>query len=400
MSERLVVVGGDAAGMAAAAQARRRRDVDTLEILAFERGRFTSYSACGIPYWVAGVVPDRDMLIARSPAEHRARGVDVRMRHEVIGIDPAAGTVQVVDLDAGSEAAVGFDHLMLATGAVPVRPDLPGIDAEGIHGIQTLGDAERLRDDLARHRPDRAVIVGGGYIGLEVAGALLARGLDVTVVHVHAHPIASLDADMGTLVAGALRDAGADLRACHRVEGFDVDPGGRVTAVHTDTGEPIPAGLVVLGLGVQPDVELARRAGIEIGPAGGVAVDRRCRTSNDAVWSGGDCSEKFHRVRQEPVAIALGSHRQQAGPCRGHQPRRRLRDVPRGRGHRRHQGVRRGGRPHGVDRGGGGGGRVPDGERDRDLNHQGRLLPRSVVVDGQGRGRAPFRTTAGRPDRG
>ena len=317
MSERLVVVGGDAAGMAAAAQARRRRDVDTLEILAFERGRFTSYSACGIPYWVAGVVPDRDMLIARAPAEHRARGVDVRMRHEVIGIDPAAGTVQVVDLDAGSEAAVGFDHLMLATGAVPVRPDLPGIDAEGIHGIQTLGDAERLRDDLARHRPDRAVIVGGGYIGLEVAGALLARGLDVTVVHVHAHPIASLDADMGTLVAGALRDAGADLRACHRVEGFDVDPGGRVTAVHTDTGEPIPAGLVVLGLGVQPDVELARRAGIEIGPAGGVAVDRRCRTSNDAVWSGGDCSEKFHRVRQEPVAIALGTHANKQGRVAG-----------------------------------------------------------------------------------
>ncbi len=136
-AERLVVIGGDAAGMSAASQARRLKGPDELEIVAFERGHFTSYSACGIPYWVGGAVTERDELIARTPEEHRARDIDLRIRTEVTEIDVAGGRVRSRDLESGGESWTGFDKLVVATGARPVRPPLPGIDAPGMHGVQT-----------------------------------------------------------------------------------------------------------------------------------------------------------------------------------------------------------------------------------------------------------------------
>ncbi|MFE9076512.1 FAD-dependent oxidoreductase, partial [Streptomyces griseus] len=144
--ERLVVIGGDAAGMSAASQARRMKGPDELEIVAFERGHFTSYSACGIPYWVGGDVDDRDRLIARTPEEHRARDIDVRLRTEVTEIDVDRGRVRARDLESGAEAWTSYDKLVIATGARPVRPDLPGIDAPGVHGVQTLDDGQALLD--------------------------------------------------------------------------------------------------------------------------------------------------------------------------------------------------------------------------------------------------------------
>ena len=164
--ERLVVVGGDAAGMSAASQARRLKGPDELEIVAFERGHFTSYSACGIPYWVGGDVEDRDQLIARSPEEHRARGIDLRMRTEVTELDVAGGRVRSRDLESGAEAWTSYDKLVLATGAHPMRPPLPGIDAPGVHGVQTLDDGQALLDTLARTAGRRAVVIGAGYIGV------------------------------------------------------------------------------------------------------------------------------------------------------------------------------------------------------------------------------------------
>lgn len=140
MTERLVVIGGDAAGMSAAAQARRRRGPDDLRILALERGRYTSYSACGIPYWIGGMVGPMEVLVSRSPAEHRARGVEVRTRSEVVAVDVAGRTVRVHDLDRGCHYDEAFDQLVLATGSVPMRPTLPGIDAPGVHGVQVLDD--------------------------------------------------------------------------------------------------------------------------------------------------------------------------------------------------------------------------------------------------------------------
>ncbi|MDL4774378.1 MULTISPECIES: FAD-dependent oxidoreductase [Thermomonosporaceae] len=313
--ERLLVIGGDAAGMSAASQARRRRGPDELEIVALERGSFTSYSACGIPYYVGGVVADADALIARTPAEFRERGIDVRLGREAVEIDPDRGRVRVRELDGGAERWEGYDHLMVATGAVPSRPDLPGADAAGVHGVQVLGDGIEIRRELEARAPRRAVVVGGGYIGLEMAEALVMRGVEVTLVDGAEQPMRTLDPDMGALVADALRGVGVRLRLGERVEGFDTE-GGRVTAVRA-SGGVLPADLVILGLGVRPDSALADAAGIPVGPTGGIVTDRRMRTGAERVWAAGDCVETRHLVSGGPVAIALGTHANKQGRVAG-----------------------------------------------------------------------------------
>jgi len=181
MSRRLVVVGGDAAGMAAASQAKRRAG-DDIDVIALERSHHVSYSACGIPYWVGGEVESADALVARTPEEHRERGIDLRMRHEVMAIDVDARQVTVNDVERASSYTLDFDELVIATGALPVRPDLPGVDARGIFGVQTLDDGDAVIEALLRDRPSTAVIVGGGYIGIEMAEAMVRKGLSVTVV--------------------------------------------------------------------------------------------------------------------------------------------------------------------------------------------------------------------------
>ena len=166
--ERLVVVGGDAAGMSAASQARKRRGVDDLEVVAFERGRATSYSACGIPYWIGGAVGSEAELIARTPEQHRANDIDVRTCTEVVAIDLAARTVTARE-SGGREYEQGWDSLVYATGSVPMRPRAPGFDAPGVHGVQTLDDGEDIKAALDSGRVRHVVVVGGGYIGLELA---------------------------------------------------------------------------------------------------------------------------------------------------------------------------------------------------------------------------------------
>jgi len=318
VTRRLVVVGGDAGGMSAAAQARRRAPADVLEIVAFERGGYTSYSACGIPYFVGGAVNDVDALIARSPEEHRANGIDVRLETEVVAIDLDARTVTARGLASGAESVEPFDDLVIATGSTPVRPDLPGIEARGVHGVQHLDDGIDLRADLAAigDGPDRCVVVGGGYVGLELAEALHERGREVTIVDSSDQPMDTLDPDMGALVADAIRGLGIELMTGTRVESFEVASDGRVRAVVAGD-RTIPCNLVVLGLGVAPSVGLAREAGIRIGPSGGIATDARMATSGAGVWAAGDCVESHHRVSNRPVTIALGTHANKQGKVVG-----------------------------------------------------------------------------------
>ncbi|MGW4201833.1 FAD-dependent oxidoreductase [Streptomyces sp. NPDC004726] len=316
-TERLVVIGGDAAGMSAASQARRFKGPDELEIVAFERGHFSSFSACGIPYWVGGQVPKRDDLIARTPAEHRERAIDLRMRTQVTEIDTAAGRVRARDLESGEESWTGYDKLVIATGARPVRPPLPGIGSPGVHGVQNLDDGQALLDSLAATEGRCAVVVGAGYIGVEMAEALLNRGFDVTVLNRGEQPMATLDPDMGRLVHRAMDGLGITTVDGADVTGILTGDDGRVRAVTTADGE-YPADVVVLGIGVEPETTLAREAGLPLGAYGGLLTDLAMRVRGHGdIWAGGDCVEVLDLVSGRERHVPLGTHANKHGQIIG-----------------------------------------------------------------------------------
>ncbi|WP_371544895.1 FAD-dependent oxidoreductase [Streptomyces sp. NBC_00554] len=317
VTERLVVIGGDAAGMSAASQARRMRGPDELEIVAFERGHFTSYSACGIPYWVGGDVADRDQLIARTPEEHRERDIDLRMRTEVTEIDVAGARVRSLDLETGAEEWTPYDKLVIATGARPIRPDLPGADAPGVHGVQTLDDGQALLDTLAATEGRRAVVVGAGYIGVEMAEALINRGYEVTVVNRGKEPMSTLDPDMGRLVHTAMEGLGITMVNDAQVTKLLTGEDGRVRAVVTEDAE-YPADVVVLGIGVRPETALAKAAGLPLGDHGGLLTDLAMRVrGHENIWAGGDCVEVLDLVSGRERHIALGTHANKHGQVIG-----------------------------------------------------------------------------------
>jgi NADPH-dependent 2,4-dienoyl-CoA reductase/sulfur reductase-like enzyme len=315
VGRRVVVIGGDAAGGSAASQAKKRQP--DLDVVMFERGRATSYSACGIPYWISGAVEDEASLIARTPEQHRAAGIDVRMRTEVVGIDLDRCVVRWRNLEDGDEGTEPFDDLVYATGSVPMCPPVPGLGAKGVYGVQVLDDGVALRAELDGGWVRKVVVVGGGYIGLEIAEACRVRGLDVTVVDRSATPVGTFDADVGATIADAVRAEGIDLVLSDGVAAIDVGSDGRARAVVTAGGRELPADLVVLGLGVRPDVRLAREAGIPLGISGGVAVDARMRTEVDGVWAVGDCVESRHRLSGQRVVVALGTHANKQGRVAG-----------------------------------------------------------------------------------
>ena len=305
-----MVIGGDAGGMAAAAQARRLQPY--LEIVALELGSWTSYSACGIPYLVGGEVAALDDLVARTPQELREQHrIDVRLRHEALSIDLAARTVDVRDHEHHREYQIGFDQLHLATGATPTRPDLPGIDGERVRGVQTMEDARALLDLARTSRCDDVVVVGGGYIGVEMAEAFVRRGARVVLVERGAHLIGGLDPEMAARIVGPVEGVGIDVRLGAAVTA--IEPG----RVHLADGTALAADLVVLGLGVTPNAALATGAGIRTGARGAVEVDRRQRTSAEGVWAAGDCCTTHHLVSGRQVHIALGTVANKQGRVAG-----------------------------------------------------------------------------------
>ena len=312
MSRRLVVIGGDAAGMSAASQARRLRSAAELDIVVFERGRHVSYSACGMPYLVGGDVDSVDQLIVRTPAIFRdSYSIDAQLRHEVTEIDIGRSTVRVRSLKTGRERWESFDELVIATGAIAARSAIPGSEIDGVFGFRTLDDAIGLCNHLEDPPDRRVLLIGGGYIGLEVAEALVARGLDVSMVTAGAQPMPTLDPEMAVVVADALRAAGIALHLGERVHEITRSSRGTLTAV-TPTCS-FTADVVVMGLGTRPNSALAAASTIPVGPTGGIVTDARMHTPVDGVWAAGDCVESRHRVSGQPVAIALGTHANKQG---------------------------------------------------------------------------------------
>jgi NADPH-dependent 2,4-dienoyl-CoA reductase/sulfur reductase-like enzyme len=299
MSHRLLVIGGDAAGMAAASTARRHGA--DFEIVALEQGRHTSYSACGIPYVISGDVWALDELVVRTPQQFRDKlRIDVRTGHRAMAIDLDRRMVEVRNLAQERTYTLGFDLLHIATGARPRRPPIPGIDGPNVFGVQTLDDAAHLLDAVKSGQCEQVVVIGGGYIGLELAEAFVKRQASVTVVEQSDEVMGTLDPDMGALVGVAMRQHGITLYTGEAVVAIEV--GAVVTSQRV-----IPADLVVLGLGVEPNSDLAADAGIGIGVRGAIAVDRRQRTSVEGIWAAGDCCQSRSIVTGEPVYVALGT---------------------------------------------------------------------------------------------
>ena len=308
MGSRVVVIGGDAGGMTAAAELRRRLP-ESDEVVVIERTNRTSYSACGIPYWVAGDVESADDLVSRTPEEHRKRGIDLRTATEATAIDVDACEVTIWNDDA--EETIGYDRLVIATGAEPVRPDLPGISGEGIFGIQTLADGQEVIDALAED-PEHVVVVGSGYIGLEMAEACTLRGIDSVVIESHDTPLSILEPELGETVAKAMRSSGITLRTSTSVTGFALDDG-RVVGVEIGA-ETIPADVVILGMGVGARSEIAQKAGLPTGARGGIVVDASQRVEGfDDIWAAGDCVVTRDRITDQLIHVPLGTHANKQG---------------------------------------------------------------------------------------
>jgi len=311
---RLIVIGGDAAGMSAASQARR---LDSrMEIRVFERSPHTSYSACGLPYFAAGMVEEANSLVARTPERFRQQyDIEAMVGHEVLAIDPQARRVRVRVPETGKEFEEGFDTLLIATGARPHWPEIPGCEGKGIYALSTLQSGIELRRALDERPPRNAVIVGGGYIGLEMAEALLARGIPTSLVQRGVQPMNTLDPDMGALVARELKRRGVNLYLEEPAVAFELE-GGRVCAVRTSLRR-LPADLVVLGLGVIPESALAKEAGIELGVKGAIRVDEGMRTNLPGIFAAGDCVSSLHRVSGQEVHVALGTLANRQGMVAG-----------------------------------------------------------------------------------
>jgi len=301
-ARRLVVIGGDAAGMSAAAQARRR---DTeLDIIVYERSDYVSYVACGMPYLVGGQVSGPERLIARRPEQFARQDIQVFTGHEVTGIDTAGQQVTVA-ARAGATSVQHYDELLIATGAREVFPDIPGVDAAGVFALRGLASGIAMWDFVNDRTPQHAVVIGGGYIGLEVAEALRLRGIDTALVHRRAEVMSTLDPDMGALASQALRDIGVALHLSESPRALAVSDG-HVTGVVLGS-ETLLADLVVFGTGARPVSELAAKAGISLGVKGAIRVDNTMRTPVPHVWAAGDCAETVDRVSGRPVWIPLGT---------------------------------------------------------------------------------------------
>jgi NADPH-dependent 2,4-dienoyl-CoA reductase/sulfur reductase-like enzyme/rhodanese-related sulfurtransferase len=294
-AQRIIIIGGVAGGMSAAT--RLRRLMEHAEILVLERGGHVSFANCGLPYYLGGVIENRADLLLQTPASLGARfNLDVRVHNEVTAIDRAAKTVSVRDVVTGVESVESYDALVLSPGATPVRPPMPG--GERMLTLRDIEDVDAAMAALATS-PRSALVIGAGFIGLEMVENLVHRGLEVTLVELGGQVLPPLDPEMAGPVADRLREVGVDVRL-----GTQVTELLESTAVLSD-GSVVPADFVLGSIGVRPETSLAVAAGLELGPRGGIRVDDQLRTSDPAIYAIGDAVEKTDAISGEQRLVAL-----------------------------------------------------------------------------------------------
>jgi NADPH-dependent 2,4-dienoyl-CoA reductase/sulfur reductase-like enzyme/rhodanese-related sulfurtransferase len=321
---KVIIVGGVAGGASCAA--RLRRLDEKAEIVMVERGPYVSYANCGLPYHVGGVIEEESSLLVADENTFRSQfAIDVRTRCECIKVSPDRKTVELRNVATGEVTTESYDKLVLSPGAPSIRPSLPGIDLPGIFEVRTVPDTRAIREWIERGSPflsgmhkysgfqtvrpkTRAVVIGGGFIGLETAENLVHRRFDVTVVEMGDQVLAPLDQDMARIVEGYLERHGIRLALNDGVAGFEQGDNGSLKVL-TQSGKAYPADIVILALGVRPDTTLAKMAGLEIGKRGGIRVDEHMRTSNPDIFAVGDAVEVKDMVTGEWSLVAL------AGPA-------------------------------------------------------------------------------------
>jgi len=315
MSERLVVIGGCAAGMSAASKARRLNP--DLEIVVYEKTGFVSYASCGLPYYVSGVIEDHNKLVVRTPAQFAKQGVEVHLHHEVTEVDTENRRVRVANFEDGGSRYESYDKLLIATGGKPtVLPDFSLGDLGGVFVMRAVEDGVAVRDFVQRERPRRAVIIGAGYIGAEMAESFHELGLETTVIGRPPQVLKRFDADMAQLLQDELESKGVRLSLDDEVKALESDAQGRVRQVISSRGV-FEADLVLLALGVRPNVALAEAAGVALGETGAIATDSRMRTNLPDVFSAGDCAEAYHQITGRGDYIPLGTTANKQGRVAG-----------------------------------------------------------------------------------
>jgi len=311
---KLLIIGSVAAGTSVGAKARRNNE--DLQITIYDRDQDISYSGCGIPYFVGGEIADIDELTPRDAAFFKKRyNIDIHTRHEVESIDHARKTATIVNLVTGDKFTGTYDTLVLATGASSIVPPLPGVDHDNVFTVRNVRNADAIRSYIEQHDPKTATIVGGGFIGLEMAEQLTYRGIQVTLVERLPQVMPPLDRDMAERVADHLKDKGVELLLGESVTAFNGTE--RVTEVALESGKSIATDLVILSVGVKPNTKLAQQIGVEIGQTGAIAVNRKMQTNLTDVYAVGDVAESFSVITGEAIYRPLGSTANKMGRIAG-----------------------------------------------------------------------------------
>ena len=306
MSKKTVIIGGIAGGATAATRLRRRDE--SMEIVILEKGEYISYANCGLPYYIGDVIKSRDALLIQTPKAIKSKfDIDVRVSNEVTAIIPKEKKVKVKNLVTGQEYEESYDDLILATGSSPLKPPIPGIDSENIFTLWTIPDMDRIKAYMKEKRPQRAAVIGGGFIGLEMAENLHREGLNVSVIEMLDQVMAPIDKDMANLVHENMKMNNVELILKDGVKEFHYEDG--VTKIELQSGKTIEADMVILSIGVRPNSKLAAEAGLLLNKRGGVVVDEYQKTSEEGIYAVGDVTEVINHVSKEKTMIPL------AGPA-------------------------------------------------------------------------------------